>query len=674
MTGARAGSEAVHNAKHYMPLVLLVAAGYYLGAQLGLALTFSPLPIAVLWPPNAILFAALLLVPTRSWWLVLGAAFPAHLLAELQSGIPHAMVLCWYLSNISEALIGATCVRYFVVHGATFDSALNVVWFTIAAVGAALLSSFIDSAFVMANGWGETPYWDLWASRSWANVTANLTVTPAIVTLAAVGLKGLRSAPSATRIEAGLLAGGLTLVTFLVFDTSLGKSVPTAYMYLPMPFLLWAAIRFGPVGASSAIATLALLAIWGAGHATGAMSVGSPLQNAHAVQLLLVFLGPTLLCLAAAMQERGRTEDSLRVSDARFKVMLEATRDSVYDYDRATDEMDWSGDGLARFGYPPAQGRPGVEEWRALIHPEDLPRVLAQHREIGSAQRFWDQEFRLRRADGTYAFVHERGSILRDAAEEPMRLIGTISDVSERRDADELHQRMAQVARLTAMGELAATIAHEINQPMSAILNNVDAAERLLDNGALAETELRAILEDIRRDDLRAGETVRHIRQLASRHPGTFAPFDVQEVIRGVVQIVTPLARRREVLLSAEYVACPPVHGDATQVQQVLLNLIINAMDAMAGIPARARHVTVGTWQNGAELQVFVSDRGHGIPDDKLEQIFESFYSTKGDGMGLGLSIARTIVHAHGAKIWAHNNADWGATVRFTLPLATPST
>jgi signal transduction histidine kinase len=112
------------------------------------------------------------------------------------------------------------------------------------------------------------------------------------------------------------------------------------------------------------------------------------------------------------------------------------------------------------------------------------------------------------------------------------------------------------------------------------------------------------------------------------------------------------------------------VRGDAVHLQQVLLNLVFNAMDAMADIPPRARHVTLGTWRNGTEIEVFVSDRGHGIDHDKLERIFESFYSTKGDGMGLGLAIARSIVHAHGGKIWAQNHADGGATVRVTLPLA----
>ncbi len=235
------------------------------------------------------------------------------------------------------------------------------------------------------------------------------------------------------------------------------------------------------------------------------------------------------------------------------------------------------------------------------------------------------------------------------------------------------HQRseLAHASGLAVVGELTASIAHEINQPLGAILSNADAAELLLESGAPREP-IRHILEDIRQDDLRASEVIRRLRALLRKHEIETRPFDLNEAIADALRVVRAEAERRHVAVDAELAALPIVRGDRTHLQQVLLNLIVNGMDAMADIHVSRRRLLVRTARAGGDVEVSVTDAGHGIPAERMPRLFESFFSTKQHGMGLGLSIARSIVEAHGGRIRAENNPGGGATFRFTVPIRAP--
>jgi integral membrane sensor domain MASE1 len=184
----------------------LVAVAYYLGARIGFALTLRAHPVSVLWPPNSILLAALLLTPMRIWWVIFLVAFPAHLAVELQNNVPPAMVLCWFISNSCEALIGAACVRRLVDYPVRFDRMRNVgIFILAAALLAPLLSSFLDAAFVAINHWRQDSYWQVWRIRSTSNALVALTLVPFLVTWSADGIGWLRKIQSAQFIEAGVL-------------------------------------------------------------------------------------------------------------------------------------------------------------------------------------------------------------------------------------------------------------------------------------------------------------------------------------------------------------------------------------------------------------------------------------------------------------------------------------
>ena len=220
-------------------------------------------------------------------------------------------------------------------------------------------------------------------------------------------------------------------------------------------------------------------------------------------------------------------------------------------------------------------------------------------------------------------------------------------------------------------GELTASIAHEINQPLGAMLSNADAAEMILEAGGDRRDELRAILADIRRDNLRASEVIRRLRALLDKHEVERQPVDVNDAVREVEALLASEARRRRVTLDIRSGAgAATIVADRVQIHQVLLNLLLNAMDAVADMPDDRRVVEVSVRQTAERVHVTVSDRGPGIAAEHLPQLFDSFFTTKRTGMGLGLPIARSLVEAHGGRIWAENGREQGALFHVELPVA----
>jgi PAS domain S-box-containing protein len=252
---------------------------------------------------------------------------------------------------------------------------------------------------------------------------------------------------------------------------------------------------------------------------------------------------------------------------------------------------------------------------------------------------------------------------------------GIGQDITDRKHAEEALRGLAQASRLALLGELTASIAHEINQPLGAILSNTDAAEMLLEAGPLHLDEVRAILADIRREDLRASDVIHHTRRLLQRRPMDTRALAVNDVVTDALRFVGPDARRRGVTVETELEkSLPPVQGDRVSLEQVVVNLLLNGMDAMVREPDSRRRLVVRTGIDGGEtIEVQVSDTGHGIPKEILPRLFESFVTTRKDGVGLGLSISRSIIEAHGGRIQAENNLDGGATIRFFLPVPQPT-
>ena len=250
------------------------------------------------------------------------------------------------------------------------------------------------------------------------------------------------------------------------------------------------------------------------------------------------------------------------------------------------------------------------------------------------------------------------------------------TDVTERKhaemEAQRSRQELAHFTRVSTMGELTASLAHELNQPLTGILANAQAAQRFLDARPPDLGEVRAILSDIVDDDKRAGEVIQRLREFLRKGEAELSLLDINVLVRDVVKLVTSDALIRNITIRLDLVAeAPTVSADRVQLQQLVLNLLLNAMEAMTESDREHRLVVVHTRLTEAPaVHVEIEDAGSGLRSGTEDLVFEPFYTTKHSGMGMGLSIARSIVEGHGGAIWAVNNTSRGATFHFTVPLA----
>ncbi len=379
-----------------------------------------------------------------------------------------------------------------------------------------------------------------------------------------------------------------------------------------------------------------------------------------------------MIFLAALIEERRGKEAALRDSEARYRALIMATTNMVW---RA------NADGEGFLVSPRWRELTGQSEaeitnfgWVGALHPKDRERSERLWREAMAHKRLYENEFQVRARDLSYRHFHVQAVPIIAPDGAVHEWIGAAVDITQEREAALTVQRqrdeLAHVLRITTMGELAASLAHELNQPLTAILSNAQAAQRFLAADPAEVGELRAILQDIVQDDRRAGEVIRRVRELVRKGDLEIAALDLETIMRDVVTLIHSDAILHKVSIVLQMdPGGPRVQGDKVQLQQVMLNLLLNAFQAMKDCPMTERQVTVRTELNNSMAIVAVHDSGEGLKDDQLEKIFQPFYTTKFNGLGLGLAISRSIVEAHGGQLWAQNNPDRGATVYFTMPL-----
>jgi two-component system sensor kinase FixL len=308
------------------------------------------------------------------------------------------------------------------------------------------------------------------------------------------------------------------------------------------------------------------------------------------------------------------------------------------------------------------------------VHPDDRSVVRVAVERSMTDDHDFEVEHRVQLPGVETRWVAARGRIERNAAGKPIFVRGVLLDISSRRRSEaELQRLQGQVAhtsRVTMMGQLATAIAHELHQPLGAILRNAEAAELFLDHDPPDLDELRAILVDIRADDRRAREVIDRLRALLQRRSIEPRALLVADVMANIAALTRAEAAARGITVEIESgLGLPLVTGDSVHLQQVLLNLILNAMDAIDSAGSNERLITVRAQQRDErEVEMMVSDSGPGIPSGELALIFDPFFTTKTSGMGIGLSVSRTIVEAHAGRLWAENSSTKGAIFRFTLP------
>jgi len=312
-----------------------------------------------------------------------------------------------------------------------------------------------------------------------------------------------------------------------------------------------------------------------------------------------------------------------------------------------------------------------IEHNGVEVAPQDLPMQVAARTKAPVA----NQELDLFRHDGSVIHTLSYSAPVFDEAGAVRGVINACVDITERRRAEHeivaQRRQLAHLGRVAVVGEMSGALAHELNQPLTAILANARAAQRMLVRDRVDVTELRAILDDIVADDLRAGAVIHRVRALIRK--GDVGPQQVvaNEIVSEVLELTHSDLIQREVRVATRLAASlPAVPGDRVQLQQVVLNLIVNACDAMADNPPSERTLSISTFDEGMAVRVSVSDRGTGIAGDSVDAVFEPFVTSKEHGVGLGLAICRSIVNAHGGRMWAVNNPDRGATFHLLLPQA----
>ncbi|HSL70194.1 MAG TPA: ATP-binding protein, partial [Longimicrobiales bacterium] len=698
-----------------------------------------------------------------------------------------------------------------------------------------VLSSFLDAAFVRLNGFGEVGYWTVWQTRLFSNVLAVATVVPVILAWNSISIARLRSAFTRRYLEIILLVLSLVVVSVVVFRSEVvGPDTRPALLYAPLPLLLWAAVRFGPIGASTSLLVVVVYAIWCAVNGYGPFMSTSARENALSIQLLFTTVSITLISLTAVLEERQAAQSSARQKSEQLQLAFDAAQLGSWDW-QMSDAATWLAAARRVLGNPAADAVISFDGFSGPIHPADLPSVsgaVARSAERGAPLSV---EFRVV-VEGGIRWMLAKGRVLVDDGGRPVRMIGITADITERKRADqslhliaagapineiltsvaslveaespgmyclilllepdgvharkaaapslpesviealdglaigpnagacgtamyrqetvvcvdlwtdplwvqwreiavqhglracwstpiiselgsvlgsfgvfyrvtrgptpaevrlveisvelaaialdrkrvqaEAHEQrraLAHLSRVSMLGEFSGAIAHELTQPLTAILSNAQAAQRLLSRNPPEWIAIQEILADIVAADQRATEVIRRLRAMLIEGQAQLTALDLNEVTAETLKLARSDLAAREIAVATEMQPdLPSVLGDRIQIQQVVLNLILNGSDAMSTVAPAERTLTIITREsphNGA-VELSICDRGPGIDQSLIDRIFDPFYTSKEHGMGLGLSICRSIVLAHHGRIWAVNNEDRGATFSFMLPAA----
>jgi PAS domain S-box-containing protein len=472
-------------------LVCLVVALSYLAPKLEGVLIQNPRAVWPFWPGSAILVSVLLLVPGRIWPILIPAAFATFGLYDLEIGVPVKSIAWFIPANTVQVLTSALCLRH-CFHGVPrLNSVKAVTKYSFFAV----ILAPVGAAFFSANGIGES-YWDGWRVCFLSEALAFVTLTPAILSWFTEGPAFVRK-PRAYRLEAVALIAGLILLSYVIFaESGIGHS--PALVYSLVPFLLWAALRFGSIGISSSAVLISFLTIWGAIHARGPFADQGSLNGILSLQLFLVFAALPFMVLAALVEERTVTSRELALSNERVRLAVEAGKSVGWEWDIKSGRDSWFGDLQTMFGIPSDTFVGRVEDFYGYVHPEDRQMVAKAVSDARQSRKPYAAEFRVVRLDGTVRWVSGNGQFYYDSNGDAERMLGLVADITERKLAEQAVKESEERFRLAARaGKM---FAYEWDAATDVIVRSAESAQ-ILGIDEAARVTGQQILTKVHPDD-----------------------------------------------------------------------------------------------------------------------------------------------------------------------------
>jgi signal transduction histidine kinase/integral membrane sensor domain MASE1 len=648
---------------------------YYVATRVAWLLCFPDSKVSLFFPPHAVLVSILLLVPVRHWWAYAFAAAGAHFIATQQAGWPPLYALHCEAFDAASIVLSAAGIRMFVrspVKALTLRDA--IVFVLIAVVLVPVGTAFWGAALTVFHGFGAS-YWIEGRNLAISNAVTTVVLVPALVLAAHHLFVGRPRAPLSRRaVEAALLVTGMVLIGEFVFDrTPAGPHTSPALLYTPIPFLIWAALRFGLGGISFAMLVITFQAIWGTMRGHGPFLAQTPAENALALQLFLLVTATPLMLLAVLIDEERRSKAALRESTNLMALAADAAGLAMWVWD-VPNMSGWITErGRVLYGLGP-EAPFDCATVLDRVHPEDRAARDQVIKGAIEARGEYEIEFRVRQPDGAVRWINSRGRCVETDDGTGQKVLGTLMDVTGRKEAEASAAReresLAHLSRVALLGEMAASLAHELSQPLAAMSTNAMAGRRFLNRDGVDLQEVREIFDDIAADGRRAADVIRGIKDMVRKSEGRKDVVAVNALVTDVVRLASPDAYARGCVLKTSLEPkSPSVVGNPVQLKQVLLNLVINAFDAMSQLPPDECRVEIASRLDGdGTVEVSVRDRGAGLPAEGPSRVFERFFSTKCDGMGMGLAIARSIVQAHGGTLEAENAEGGGARFWLRMP------
>jgi PAS domain S-box-containing protein len=480
---------------------------------------------------------------------------------------------------------------------------------------------------------------------------------------------------TAKLIEAVLVGVALIAVCAIAFRLSTAQAAGSflpALLYAPLPFVLWAAVRFGVKGAGGAILIVTVVLVWRTLNGPSLFIAGNAETNVFAMQTFLLGLAIPILLLGAAIDEARHAEQEVRESEERMTFAAVSANVCLWRFDYGSDRFWVTDHGRKMLGFGPDESITRAAMLNA-VHPEDRESARDTIRSAIADRKLTECEFRVVHPNGQTHWFRCRARAHGDGREKPTQISGTFTDITEQKAAEielaQQRQELTHLTRVSMLGELSGGIAHELTQPLSAILSNAEAARILIAQDIPDLAEVTGALDDIIDEDNRAGEVIHRLRGLLKKSEAKFETVDINDIVNSTLRFLHNELISRRVKVTVNLAAdLAPVSGDPVQLQQVLFNLVLNALDAMnETIPSR-RTIVIGTRAGRDEIELSVSDCGVGLTPVHRERVFQPFFTTKEHGLGLGLSLSSTIIKLHGGILRLENNANGGATATLSLP------